>query len=77
MALGLGQGDKTVVEKVCVSYLRRPELGGRDRYAVNGVPIGPNAGQINLPDRVLVDKYIDCNVRCVFHEGDFLNDGAH
>ncbi len=43
-----------------------------DRYAVNGVPIGPNAGQINLPDNVLVDKYIDCNVRCVFHEGDFL-----
>lgn len=28
MALGLGQGDKTAVEKVCVSYLRRPELGG-------------------------------------------------
>ena len=46
-----------------------------DRYSVNGVPLGPNAGEINLPDRVLVDKYIDCNVRCVFHEGDFLNDG--
>ena len=46
-----------------------------DRYSVNGVPLGPNAGEINLPDRVLVDKYIDTNVRCVFHEGDFLNDG--
>ncbi|MBQ3314546.1 MAG: LamG domain-containing protein [Kiritimatiellae bacterium] len=46
-----------------------------DRYSVNDVPIGPGTGEINLPDRVLVDKYIDCNVRCVFHEGDFLNDG--
>lgn len=46
-----------------------------DRYSVNGVRLGTGIGEINLPDRVLVDKYIDCNVRCVFHEGDFLNDG--
>ena len=44
-----------------------------DRYAVNGRLIGPEAGQLNIDDRVLVDKYIDTNVRCVFHEGDFLD----
>ncbi|MBR2355902.1 MAG: hypothetical protein IKA69_05960, partial [Kiritimatiellae bacterium] len=44
-----------------------------DRYAVNGVQLGVGAGQLNIDDRVLVDKYIDTNVRCVFHEGDFLD----
>ena len=50
-----------------------------DRYAVNGKLIGPHTdqNQINLPDRVLVDKYIDTNVRCVFHEGDFLKSGEY
>lgn len=46
-----------------------------DRYSVNGVPLGIGPSQLNIDDRVLVDKYIDTNVRCVFHEGDFLNDG--
>lgn len=45
-----------------------------DRYSVNGVRLGIGPGQVNLADRVLVDKYIDSDVRCLLHEGDFLGD---
>ena len=45
-----------------------------DRYSVNGVPLGIGPGKVNLVDRVLVDKYIDGDVRCLLHEGDFLGD---
>ncbi|MBR2939394.1 MAG: hypothetical protein IKC15_06005, partial [Kiritimatiellae bacterium] len=44
-----------------------------DRHSVNGIPLGIGPDQLNIDDRVLVDKYIDTNVRCVFHEGDFLD----
>lgn len=46
-----------------------------DRYSVNGVPLGVGAGKVNLDDRILVDKYIDGDVRCLLHEGDFLREG--
>lgn len=46
-----------------------------DRYSVNGVPLGIGQGKVNLDDRILVDKYIDSDVRCLLHEGDFLREG--
>ena len=45
-----------------------------DRYSVNDTLLGVGPGKVNLVDRVLVDKYIDLNVRSFIHEGDFLGD---
>jgi hypothetical protein len=46
-----------------------------DRYSVNGVRLGVGENKINLPDRILVDKYMDLGVRSFLHEGDFISEG--
>ena len=46
-----------------------------DRYSVNGVQLGIGDNQVNLPDRILVDKYMDLGVRSFIHEGDFISEG--
>ena len=46
-----------------------------DRHSVNGVQLGIGDNKINLPDRILVDKYMDLGVRSFLHEGDFISEG--
>lgn len=45
-----------------------------DRYAVNDFILGTKTHEINVPNRVLVDKVIDLDKKTILHEGDVLDD---
>ncbi len=46
-----------------------------DRYAVNGMTLGTTITQVNVPNRVIVDKWFDVDARRYLHEGDFMEAG--
>ena len=46
-----------------------------DRYAVNGMTLGTTITQVNVPNRVIVDKWFDVGARRYLHEGDFMEAG--
>lgn len=47
-----------------------------DRYAVNDLLLGNMTYEINVPNRVLIDKVLDLDQKPFLHEGDVLDDEA-
>lgn len=47
-----------------------------DRFAVNDLILGKMIYEINVPNRVLIDKVLDLDQKPFLHEGDVLDDEA-